>query len=100
MNRALIMTATPGSHCCVCDIGDERALVNVELAGGGHVTLCGSHALMHRRADVRPASESELRALLRDRRDRPDRREDGDELGEALAAAFGRERRAADRRRP
>ncbi len=84
----------------MCDIGDERALVNVELAGGGHVTLCGSHALMHRRADVRPASESELRALLRDRRDRPDRREDGDELGEALAAAFGRERRAADRRRP
>jgi hypothetical protein len=88
-----------GSRCCVCGESDGRALVEVGLAGGGRAMLCGSHAVMHGRAAPRARSESELRALLRDRRGRRDRRHDGDELGAALTAAFSGERRTTDRRR-
>jgi hypothetical protein len=94
------MTQALGSSCCVCGTKDARALVDVVLVGGGRATLCGSHALMHRRSTSQARSESELRELLRDRRGRRERRRDGDELGAALTAAFSGERRAADRRRP
>ncbi len=85
--------------CCVCGASDARALVEVTLLGGARATLCGSHALMHRRSPVQGTSVTELRRLLRDRRGRRDRRESPDELGAALEAAFSGERRAADRRR-
>jgi hypothetical protein len=69
----------PGrSACCVCGAKDARALVRVILRGGARATLCGSHALMHRRATVQASSELELRRLLRDRRGRRDRRDDQD----------------------
>jgi hypothetical protein len=73
--------------------------VDVVLIGGRRATLCGSHALMHRRLPLQARSESQLRELLRDRRGRRDRRSEGDELGEQLTAAFSSDRRAADRRR-
>jgi hypothetical protein len=93
------MTQVLGS-CCVCGTSDARALVDVALVGGHHATLCGSHALMHRRSSAQARSESELRDLLRDRRGRRERRRDGDELGAALTAAFsGGRRTTADRRR-
>jgi hypothetical protein len=85
-------------QCCVCGEGDRRALVEVGLRGGGRATLCGSHAVMHGRAAPGARSETELRALLRDRRGRL-RRHEGDALGDALTAAFSGERRTADRRR-
>jgi hypothetical protein len=88
-----------GSSCCVCGESDKRALVEVGLVGGGRALLCGSHAVMHGRAAPRATTPAELRELLRDRRGRRDRRNDGDELGAALTAAFSGERRAADRRR-
>ena len=94
------MDRTVGISCCVCGTRDARALVDVELAGGARVTLCGSHELMHRRAPLAARSESELVALMRDRRGRRDRRTEGDELGTALTAAFSRSQRSADRRRP
>jgi len=87
------------SACCVCGAKDARALVDVTLRGGAHATLCGSHALMHRRSTVQASSELELRRLLRDRRGRRDRRDDQDELGAALNAAFNGDRRGPDRRR-
>ncbi|HXX69021.1 MAG TPA: hypothetical protein VEK07_17675 [Polyangiaceae bacterium] len=87
------------SSCCVCGNSDSRALSDVELESSTRVVLCGSHALMYRRSGARPRSESELRALLRDRRGRRDRRHDGDELGAALTAAFSNDRRGTDRRR-
>jgi len=73
--------------------------MDVALRGGDRATLCGSHALMHRRSTVQAGSVAELRALLRDRRGRRDRRDGGDELGIALEAAFQPNPRGADRRR-
>jgi len=88
-------------ECCVCQASDRRALVEVVLIGGARVTLCGSHALMHRRSTVQARSPEELRARLGDKRARPDRRDDGDDaLGAVLASAFATERRAVERRRP
>jgi hypothetical protein len=78
---------------------DARALLDVTLLGGARATLCGSHALMHRRSTVQATSPVELRKLLRDRRGRRDRRESHDELGAALEAAFNGDRRSAERRR-
>jgi hypothetical protein len=87
-----------GSSCCVCGVRDARALVGVVLIGGARATLCGSHALMHRRSDVQARSPSQLRDVLGDRRERLERRSSGDELAAALAAAFSGDRRVADRR--
>jgi hypothetical protein len=93
------MMQAAGSSCCVCGARDARTLLEVALRGGARATLCGSHALMHRRSPVQAASVAELRALLRDRRGRRDRREGGDELGIALEAAFRSDRRGVERRR-
>jgi hypothetical protein len=87
------------SGCCVCDSNDGRALVQVVLTSGRSVTLCGSHALMQQRSGCTAASEAELRAMLRDRRGRNERRGAVDELGAALTAAFSGERRGEQRRR-
>jgi hypothetical protein len=92
------MTMVLGSSCCVCGECDGRALVDVVLLGGAHVTLCGSHALMHRRAMTQARTGTQLRELLGDRRNRSERRTEGDELGAALSAAFSGDRRVADRR--
>jgi hypothetical protein len=88
----------PRSACCVCGANDARLLVDVDLGAGLSVTLCGSHALMHRRAGSPVQSASELRTALGERRGRRDRRQDGDELGAALTSAFQNPRRKADRR--
>jgi hypothetical protein len=93
------MTAALGSSCCVCASRDARSLVDVVLRGGAHATLCGSHALMHRRSGEQASSEVELRRLLRERRGRRDPRDDQDALGAALNAAFNGDRRGSDRRR-
>jgi hypothetical protein len=82
----------------VCGAADARALSEVALAGGTRVTLCGSHALMLQRSATPASTEGDLRRLLRDRRGRRDRRQDRDELGEALTAAFHGDRRSDDRR--
>ena len=87
-----------GSSCCVCGITDARSLVDVVLIGGASATLCGSHALMHRRSPMQARSSAQLREMLGERRDRRDRRTEGDELGAALTAAFSGDRRAGDRR--
>lgn len=84
--------------CVVCGNRDVRALVEVALRGGARATLCGSHALMHRRSAVQAASTAELRELLRERRGRRDRRDDRDELGAMLNAAFNGDRRQLARR--
>lgn len=80
-------------------------LVAVRL-GGEDVTLCGSHALMHRRAREQAKSIEELRAAVSNRRTRSERRgvEDRtlgeiDELGLELSAAFSGERRRNSERR-
>ncbi|MGH7297410.1 MAG: hypothetical protein ACRELB_20910 [Polyangiaceae bacterium] len=93
------MALAAGPSCCVCGASDARTLVEVVLPGGARSTLCGSHALMHRRSGSRASTETELRRLLRDRRGRRDRREDADELGAALNAAFNGDRRGPERRR-
>jgi hypothetical protein len=92
------MNPTENARCCVCGWTDKRSLVGVVLTGGAHATLCGTHALMHRKSAATATSEPELRRVLRDRRGRRDRRCDGDELGAALTAAFQSERRSGDRR--
>jgi hypothetical protein len=93
------MMQPAGSSCCVCGATDARTLLEVTLRGGARATLCGSHALMHRRSPVQATCEADLRRLLRDRRGRRDRREDADELGAALNAAFNGDKRGPDRRR-
>jgi hypothetical protein len=95
------MTQVNRSGCVVCGNADARALEDVVVEGGVRATLCGSHALMHRRlptAARTPQTVAELRGLLADRRERRDRRQDGDELGAALTAAFSGSRREGDRR--
>jgi hypothetical protein len=87
------------ASCSVCGATDARALVDVVLLGGARTTLCGTHALMHRRAPAPATTVAELRRLLRDRRARRDRRHEGDELGATLTAAFHTARRGSDRRR-
>jgi hypothetical protein len=84
--------------CVVCGEQDARALALVALDGGTSVVLCGSHALIHGRSGGRARSVAELRRLLAERRGRRDRREAGDELGEALTSAFQGEKRGVDRR--
>ncbi len=81
-------------------------LVEVRLVAGTDVTLCGSHALMHRRSREQAKSVAELRAILRDRRAARERRGDDDprlgeidELGLELSAAFAGERRGIRERR-
>jgi hypothetical protein len=86
--------------CCVCATSDARTLVEVVLVGGARATLCGSHALMHRRSSMGARSSAELRVVLSERRKRSERRSEGDALGAALSAAFAGDRRAAGRRRP
>lgn len=86
--------------CSVCGERDERALSTLKLADGGRVAVCGSHDLIYRRSGQVARSLDELRAIVRDRRERAARRDDGDELGAQLMAAFSPDRRAAgDRRR-
>ena len=92
------MTQVNRSGCAVCGNADARALEDVILGGGARATLCGSHALMHRRLPTPGQTVAELRELLANRRDRRDRRQDGDELGAALTAAFSGSRREGDRR--
>lgn len=95
------MMTVLGSSCCVCGASDARALVEVVLIGGSHATLCGSHALMHRRSVTQARSISQLRAMLGERRGRSERRSmggDSDELAASLAAAFSDDQRVADRR--
>ena len=87
-----------GSSCCVCGATDARSLADVVLIGGARATLCGSHALMHRRSATQARTGAQLRELLADRRGRRDRRMEGDELGAELTAAFSGDRRAGDRR--
>lgn len=89
----------PGK-CAVCGLSDARALMSVELPGGERATLCGSHALMHRRAGAMAKTIHELQDSLAERRDGDRRGGPGevDELAEALSAAFTRDRRGADRR--
>lgn len=88
--------------CAVCGDRDARALLATHLSGGEPVTVCGTHDLMHRRAERPARSLAELREMVMDRRRTPDRRgshPELDELGSQLARAFAPERRAeADRR--
>jgi hypothetical protein len=92
------MSSVIARSCCVCGASDARVLTDVELTGGVRATLCGSHDLMYRRANVVAGSAGELRAMLRERRGRRDRREERDELGAALNEAFSGSKRVADRR--
>jgi hypothetical protein len=78
----------------------------VVRVGADDVTLCGSHALMHRRSRAQATSEGDLRETLGDRRARRERRGDDDRrlgeidaLGMELSAAFAGERRAGRDRR-
>ncbi len=92
------MMTVLGSSCCVCGASDARTLEDIVLIGGSQATLCGSHALMHRRSPAQARSAAHLRQLLGERRGRSERRSSGDELADALAAAFSGDRRVADRR--
>ncbi len=80
-------------------------LVMVRI-GREDVTLCGSHALMHRRSPAQAGSVDALGAILGERRRTRDRRGDRnrslgeiDALGEELTAAFAGERRGRGERR-
>jgi hypothetical protein len=95
-------THTPErSACAVCGVHDERALSTLKLALGTRVIVCGTHDLVYRRSGQTASTVEELRAIARDRReDRSARRDEGDELGAQLAAAFVSEKRSGqDRRR-
>ncbi len=86
--------------CVICGQRDERSLTTLKLADAARVVVCGSHDLIYRRSGRVALDLNDLRAIARDRRDRPIRRDEGDELGSQLTAAFSNDRRAAgDRRR-
>jgi hypothetical protein len=93
------MPLPPRLCCSVCGESDARALVVVRLDGDAGTTLCGSHALIHARTGDPARTVGELRTQLSERRRRRERREVGDELGEALTSAFNGDRRGPGRRR-
>lgn len=80
-------TAVHGS-CIVCGHFDSRALSTTRLANGEVVVVCGTHELMHRRAESPARSTAELRRMLTERRRGSRRGIDGDELGMRLSEAF------------
>lgn len=80
-------TAVHGS-CVVCGHFDSRALSTTRLATGEVVVVCGTHELMHRRAESPARSTAELRRMLTERRRGSRRGIDGDELGMRLSEAF------------
>jgi hypothetical protein len=91
----------PLEGCVVCGERDERALSTLKLGeDGARVVVCGSHDLVYRRSGQLANSVDELREIARDRRERAPRRDEGDELGAQLVAAFAPDRRSeSDRRR-
>ena len=101
MNTTRPTHSTERSACAVCGVHDERALSTLKLAMGARVFVCGSHDLIYRRSGKTASTIEELRAIARDRRgDQSARRDEGDELGAQLAAAFVVEKRTGqDRRR-
>jgi hypothetical protein len=94
-------TAVHGS-CIVCGHFDSRALSTTRLANGEIVVVCGTHELMHRRAENPAKTVADLRRMLTERRRGSRRGIEGDELGMRLSEAFASsDRRAssgADRR--
>jgi hypothetical protein len=91
--------ATVGSSCVVCAERDERALSTLKLVDGTRVFVCGSHDLIYRRSGVTASTIEELRAVARDRRENTARRDEGDELGVRLTAAFSADKRSGHERR-
>lgn len=87
--------------CVVCGHADARALCTTRLSRGDIVVVCGTHELMYRRADRKAETASELRQMMRERRETRRRIPIPDELGARLIEAFGtpRERRASGERR-
>lgn len=86
-------TALHGS-CVVCGHFDARALTTTRLANGEVVIVCGTHELIHRRAESPAKSTADLRRMLTERRRGSRRGIDGDELGMRLSEAFA----SSDRR--
>jgi len=98
----MVATMTGLGKCVICGENDARALCTTRLSRGDIVVVCGSHELMHRRSARKAETESELRSMLRDRRESRRRTPIPDELGARLIEAFSAssERRASgDRRR-
>jgi hypothetical protein len=87
--------------CVVCGEIDARALSTTRLSRGDIVVVCGTHELMHRRAARKADTATELRSMLRNRRDTKRRQPIPDELGARLIEAFSMssDRRAAGERR-
>jgi len=90
-----------GQTCVVCGQADERALCTTRLGAGAQVVVCGTHELMHRRAQRKAETASELASMLSNRRETRRRHRTPDELGARLTEAFsGRpERRVVGDRR-
>ncbi|MBX3188082.1 MAG: hypothetical protein KF819_13755 [Labilithrix sp.] len=99
MRKQRMAEANVGSACVVCEMNDARALVSIILAGGQRVTLCGNHAVMHRRCRATLRTVADLKETLGNRRSM-DRRGGPceDELAERLQSAFTRDRRRTERR--
>jgi len=87
--------------CVVCGQSDARALCTTRLSRGDIVVVCGTHELMHRRAERKAETESQLRSMLKNRRETRRRMPCPDELGAKLIEAFSTpsERRAVGERR-
>lgn len=87
------------SPCVVCGMSDERGLTFAAL-GRERVSVCGTHHLMYVRSGARLTSVEELRALVRERRNRRERRRAlADEMVAQLADAFSTEKRTGTERR-
>ena len=88
-------------RCAVCGETDARALCTTRLSRGDIVVVCGTHELMHRREERKAETESQLRAMLRNRRESRRRLPTPDELGAKLIEAFSAstDRRASGDRR-
>ena len=82
------MSSVVHGSCIVCGYFDSRALSTTRLATGEVVVVCGTHELMHRRAESPARSVADLRRLLTERRRSARRGIDGDELGMRLSEAF------------
>ena len=86
--------------CVVCKLDDERGLLEAPIGNGMRATMCGTHHLVYQRSGRVARDAAELVSIVKERRDRSERRHAlADDMVAQLADAFATEKRTGTDRR-